>query len=154
MALRTRVKAIVMFAGVIKHRLNRTNTANILARLEDTMSWLRNFNFNLNFNSDFNFDVNLFLSVFFCLSVDALLFVFAIASNSSNFLNCQLPRDIIFNVWHYAMEHYTTKQNHTRQRETRKHLSFTELVFWIIFFWDLNEAHSKFFQSAIFFSDF
>jgi hypothetical protein len=38
MALRTRVKAIVMFAGVIKHRLNRTNTANILARLEDTMS--------------------------------------------------------------------------------------------------------------------
>lgn len=38
MALRNRVKAIVMFAGVIKHRLNRTNTANILARLEDTMS--------------------------------------------------------------------------------------------------------------------
>lgn len=50
MALRNRVKAIVMFAGVIKHRLNRTNTANILARLEDTMSWVRNFNFNLLFD--------------------------------------------------------------------------------------------------------
>jgi hypothetical protein len=33
-----RVKALVMFSGVVKHLLNRPNTANILARIEDTMS--------------------------------------------------------------------------------------------------------------------
>lgn len=38
MYLRERVKALVMFSGVVKHLLNRPNTANILARVEDTMS--------------------------------------------------------------------------------------------------------------------
>jgi hypothetical protein len=36
--LRERVKALVMFAGVVKHRLKKPNTAIALARMEDSMS--------------------------------------------------------------------------------------------------------------------
>jgi hypothetical protein len=36
--LKDRARALVMFASVIKHRLNKPNTAAVLARIEDTMS--------------------------------------------------------------------------------------------------------------------
>jgi hypothetical protein len=36
--LKERVKALVMFAGIVRGRLNKPNTAIVLARIEDTMS--------------------------------------------------------------------------------------------------------------------
>ena len=38
MRLRERVKSLVMFAGVVRSRLNKPNTAIVIARIEDTMS--------------------------------------------------------------------------------------------------------------------